>query len=196
MHQHIVRAFVFGTMIAGCSSNPDAAAGPSKSSGHRKAYVGLFGDQSVAVLDTVTNQVLKTIPISAPDGLVVTPDGKKVYVSSSDTGTVKVIESANDAIVSTIAVGAKPAGIAVTPDGSRVVVSVSGANEAVIIDVATDAVIAHDSVAAAHASCISADGHFAYVGSQATDAPAIVQIDLVGSSSARALSVDKSPRML
>src|SRR5713226_6577879 len=48
-----------------------------------KAYVGLFGDNSVAVLDLASNRVRKTIPIpTGPHGLVMTPDGKRVYASS------------------------------------------------------------------------------------------------------------------
>ena len=196
MYQQSICAFALLVIVAGCSSSSDPAAAPAASKPHRKAYVGLFGDQSVAVLDTVNNQVLKTIPVSAPDGLIVTPNGKKVYVSSTDTGTVKVIETANDTLAGTITVGAKPAGISVTPDGSRVVVSVGGESQAVIIDTATDTVIKHESVTAAHASCITADGRYAYIGSQAADAPAIVELDILGDTPARSFPVDKSPRML
>jgi YVTN family beta-propeller protein len=78
------------------------------------------------VLDTATNVVLKTIPVTAPDGLVITPDGKKVYVSSSDSGAVKVIGTDVDNVIGSIDVGAKPAGLAITPDGRHVVVSVGG----------------------------------------------------------------------
>src|SRR6266851_8160270 len=40
-----------------------------------KAYVGLFGDNAIAVLDTAKDQVTKTIPIpKGPHGLVITPD--------------------------------------------------------------------------------------------------------------------------
>jgi YVTN family beta-propeller protein len=196
MNQQSICSVAVLILFAGCSSNSDPSQPQQAASVHRKAYVGLFGDQAVAVLDTVTNQVLKTIPVTAPDGLIVTPDGAKVYVSSADTGTVKVITTADDEIASTIEVGAKPAGIAVTPDGSRVVVSVGGANEAVIIDTNTDAITKHVPVAAAHASCISADSHYGYVGSQATGAPAIVEIDLVGDAPLRSFPLDKSPRML
>src|ERR1700674_5737162 len=39
-----------------------------------KAYIGLFKDSAVAVLDTSSNKVMKTIPIPAgPHGLVATP---------------------------------------------------------------------------------------------------------------------------
>ena len=46
-----------------------------------KAYVGLFKDNAVAVLDTGTNQILSTIPVpTGPHGIVITPDGRWVYV--------------------------------------------------------------------------------------------------------------------
>src|SRR5260221_10988759 len=42
-----------------------------------KAYIGLYKDNAVAVLDTGTNQVLTTIKIpDGPHGLAITPDGK------------------------------------------------------------------------------------------------------------------------
>ena len=60
------------------------AAGP-------KAYVGLFKDDAVAVIDTTQNRVVATIPVpKGPHGLVVTPDGRKVYVSSDGASTVSV----------------------------------------------------------------------------------------------------------
>lgn len=199
MHHHLTiytAIFLFGA--AGCSSNSDmtAAAVAPPVNQNPKAYVGLFGDGQIAVLDTVTKQVVKKIPVTAPDGLIITPDGKKVYVSSTDTGSVKVITTSDDAIATSIDVGSKPAGIAVTPDGSRVVVSVGGANEAVIVDTSTDTIVKHVAVAAAHAACITADGRYAYVASQATDAPAVVEIDITGDVPARSMPVDKSPRML
>ena len=60
------------------------AAGP-------KAYVGLFKDDAVAVIDTSQNRVLTTIPVpKGPHGLVLTPDGRKGYVSSDGASTVSV----------------------------------------------------------------------------------------------------------
>ena len=48
-----------------------------------KAYVGLFKDNAIAVLDTGTNRVQGTVPVpQGPHGIVITPDGRKVYVSS------------------------------------------------------------------------------------------------------------------
>lgn len=161
-----------------------------------KAYIGLFGDSTVGVLDVDAQKIIKTLPVTAPDGLIVSPDGKKVFVSSTDTGTVVVIDTGSDEMSASIDVGPKPAGLSITPDGSLVVAAVGGADEAVIIDAASNAVLRHVTVGQAHASCITADGHYAFVGSQVTTAPAIVQIDLDGDSDAKTFPVDKSPRML
>lgn len=202
-----MRTFCEGTLSlvlltqACAMSDPAAQPQPAKAesvgmeSQHR-AYIGLFGDGAVGVLDLDAARIVKTIPVSAPDGLVVTPDGEKVFVSSTDTGTVKVIETADDALASSIDVGDKPAGLALTPDGKTLVVAVGGSDEAVIVDVNTDSVIRRVPVGQAHASCITADGHYAYVGSQVVSAPAIVKVDLARDAEPQTYAVDKSPRML
>ncbi len=196
MHKQFIGSVALLLFAAGCSSDSDAPAAGNPTSSNKKAYVGLFGDQAVAVLDTVTKQVLKTIPVTAPDGLIITPDGKKVYVSSTDSGKVVVIDTSDDTLATSVDVGSKPAGLAITPDGSLVVASVGGANEVVLIDTSTDTVTKHVPVPAAHAACITGDGHYAYVASQVTDAPAVVQVDLTGSAEPKTFPVDKSPRML
>jgi YVTN family beta-propeller protein len=72
----------------------------------KKGYIGLFGDGAVGVLDLETMKIIKTVPVTAPDGLVVTPDGKQVFVSSTDQGTVVVLSTADDSVTTSIDVGA------------------------------------------------------------------------------------------
>ena len=68
-----------------------------------KAYVGLFKDNAVAVFDTASNQVTRTIPIATgPHGLVATPDGRWVYASSDGDAVVSVIDTATDEVSKTI----------------------------------------------------------------------------------------------
>ena len=116
-----------------------------------KVYVGLFKDDAVAVIDTSTNKVLRTISVpKGPHGLVVTPDGAKVYVSSDGDSTVSVIDTATDRVVRSVDVGPNPHGLAIAPDGSRVLVSAWGANQALFIDTATDQIVGRVPVAQAH----------------------------------------------
>ena len=134
------------------TDSPSAARAP-------KAYVGLFKDDAVAVVDTAQNKVLGTIAVpKGPHGLVVTPDGRKVYVSSDGASTVSVIDTATDRVVTSIEVGANPHGLAVSGDGSRVLVLGWGSNRALIIDTATDRVSGEVPVAQPHNGTLSRDG--------------------------------------
>ena len=104
-----------------------------------KAYIGLFKDDAVAVFDTASEQVAKTIQVpSGPHGIVVTPDGGRVYVSSDGASTVSVIDTSTDEIVDSIEVGKTPHGLAITPDGSRVLVAGFGTDRVLSIDTSTD----------------------------------------------------------
>jgi YVTN family beta-propeller protein len=98
-----------------------------------KAYVGLFKDDAVSVIDTAQSKVFGTIAIpKGPHGLVMMPDGRKVYVSSDGASTVSVIDTTRDRVVTSIDVGANPHGLAMAGDGSRVLVSGWGSNRALV----------------------------------------------------------------
>jgi YVTN family beta-propeller protein len=162
-----------------------------------KVYVGLFKDDAVAVIDTSTNKVLRTISVpKGPHGLVVTPDGAKVYVSSDGDSTVSVIDTATDRVVRSVDVGPNPHGLAIAPDGSRVLVSAWGANQALFIDTATDQIVGRVPVAQAHNGALSADGRTAWVGSQQQGATALVRIDVPTQKEVARVPLDRTPRAL
>jgi YVTN family beta-propeller protein len=116
------------------------------------AYVGT-ADNTVAVIDTGTNRVVKTVALDFPPmSIAVTPDAKHVYVGGdkaglgTELGRVSVIETSHDTVVTTIPVPTNPAGIVVSPDGTRVYV-VCGVTDAIqvsvsVIDTATNVVVA------------------------------------------------------
>ncbi len=97
---------------------------PATGAAAPKAYVGLFKDSAVAVVDTATDRVVRTIAVPrGPHGLVVTPDGRKVYVSSDGVSALTVIDTGTDRVVGSIDVGATPHGLAMSRDGRRVLVA-------------------------------------------------------------------------
>ena len=162
-----------------------------------KAYVGLFKDDAVAVIDTAQNKVLSTISVhKGPHGLVVTPDGRKVYVSSDGASTVSVIDTAADRVVASIDVGANPHGLAVSGDGSRVLVSGWGSNRALVIDTATDRVIGEVPVTQPHNGTLSRDGRTGWVASQQQGGTALVRLDLAKWREAARVPLEKTPRGL
>jgi len=171
--------------------------GSLSAAGAPKAYVGLFKDDAVAVVDTAENKVLRTIAVpKGPHGLVATPDGRKVYVSSDGASTVSVIDTATDRVVASIDVGANPHGLAVSGDGSRVLVLGWGSNRALIVDTATDRVVGEVPVSQPHNGTLSRDGRTAWVASQQQGATALVRLDLTAWKEAARVPLDKTPRGL
>ena len=162
-----------------------------------KAYVGVFKDDAIAVIDTTTNRVVSTISVpKGPHGLVITPDGRKVYVSSDGASTVSVIDTITDQIVSSIDVGPNPHGLAISPDGRKLLVMGFGANQAIVIDTTSDRILGQIPVPLAHNGAISPDGQLAYVGSQQQGATAIDVLDLTEMKEIAKVPLDKTPRGL
>jgi YVTN family beta-propeller protein len=162
-----------------------------------KVYVGVFKDNAVAVIDTTTNRVLRTIPVqNGPHGLVMTPDGRKVYVSSDGASTVSVIDTATDQVVSSVDVGPNPHGLAVSPDGRMLLVMAFGAIPVIVIDTTNDRILNQIPVPLAHNGAISPDGRMAYVGSQQQGATAVAVLDLTAMKEVTKVPLDKTPRGL
>jgi YVTN family beta-propeller protein len=76
----LAAALVLLTALAwggGVSASSSMAAATAAS----KAYIGLYGNNSVGVIDTATGHVLRTIKVPAgPEAVIVTPNGRRVYV--------------------------------------------------------------------------------------------------------------------
>jgi YVTN family beta-propeller protein len=162
-----------------------------------KAYVGLFKDNAVAVVDTGTNRVLKTIPIPpGPHGLVATPDGRRVYASSDGASTVSVIDTATDTVAASIDVGKTPHGLAITPDGKYVLVAIFGTSEVAFIDTKNNQIVGRVPVAQPHNIAISPDGKQAYVAAQKDGATALVVLDIAKLDQVASIPVPKTPRAL
>lgn len=82
-----------------------------------RAYVST--ETGVAVIDTASGQVIRTIPDPAgPQGIAVSPDGKTLYVTNPNADGLWVINAAAGQVTARIPAGAEPYGVAVSPDGS------------------------------------------------------------------------------
>jgi YVTN family beta-propeller protein len=162
-----------------------------------KAYVGVFNDNAIAVIDTATNRVLTTIPVPVgPHGLVISPDGLRVYASSDGASTVSIISTVTDRVVSSIEVGKAPHGLAISRDGRQVLAAVFGTSQVVAIDTVRNQVVWRIPVGNPHNLAISPDGRTAYVAAQQPGATALVTLDLMTRRQAGAVLLDKTPRAL
>jgi len=98
----------------------------------RRVYVAAgTGEQhdKVAVIDTLTDVVAATIPVgSLPQGVALSRDGSRVFVSNYLSNNVSVIDTATNKVIFTVGNGtypgdAKPFGLAPSWDGSLIYVA-------------------------------------------------------------------------
>ena len=162
-----------------------------------KAYVGNFKDNTVSVIDTARAAVVGTIPVAdGPHGMLLSPDGKTLYVSGDGSSQVSVIDTATDRVVRSLAVGRAPHGLAQTPEGRRLLVGVYGEDRIAVFDTASASEVGSVSVAKPHTIAMRADGQRAYVASQAPGHFALVVIDMATLEPVHEIALDKPPRDL
>lgn len=94
------------------------------------------GDGFVSVFDIENNTFVAELFLQAastPNGLAITPDGSRVYITMS-TGTIFVVDTVTNSILTSFLApgGAQPYGIGITPDGHTAYVGLSSANVGVL----------------------------------------------------------------
>jgi YVTN family beta-propeller protein len=77
-------------------------------------YFGQSTGNHVFKIDLVNRRIVKEIPAGdAPHGVVVSPDGKFVYVTNLLTNDVSIIDTVSDAEIGRVTVGKMPNGISI-----------------------------------------------------------------------------------
>jgi YVTN family beta-propeller protein len=106
----------------------------------------------VQVIDTTTNLVIQTIPVGIfPRGVVVSPDGTRVYVSNlcatgglnCTPGSVSVIDAGANMVLTTVPGIPSPAAVVVNPTGTLLYVVTTpdtGPGSVSVVNTATNAV--------------------------------------------------------
>jgi uncharacterized repeat protein (TIGR02543 family) len=139
-----------------------------------KAYVPCDGAHEVAVVNLTTGLTESYIPVgTAPFFIAMSPDRSKAYVPNSagsggSTGTVSVIDTADDTVTATIPVGLAPVAVAFNPLGTTAYVAngtaSAGGNSVSVIDVATSTVTTTIPLAGVpYGVAVSPDGASVYV---------------------------------
>lgn len=132
---------------------------------------------AVAAIDTATNTVvgLASLPTAQARGMAITPDGARLYVSTSAANRVIVVGTAPMSVMATIPVGNFPLGVEISPDGSRAYVATYFSNAVSVIDTTANAVIATVPVGNNPRSArISPDGTRAYVANSGSSTVSVI----------------------
>jgi serine/threonine-protein kinase len=113
----------------------------------------------------------------SPRNLAITADSSRLYATNRDDDTVSVIDTATDAVVSTLqlAEGDGPEGIAVTPDGSTSFVVNHGSSTVAVIDNERGAPVRAIPVALSPTDVVVDEDGRAYVTSN--DGAAVLELD-------------------
>jgi YVTN family beta-propeller protein len=162
-----------------------------------KAYVAEFGSDDVAVIDSASNKVIKHIPIpKGAHGVVITPDGSRVFVSSDESSVISVINAQTDSIAGTIPTGKAPHGLAVSQDGSFVYAAIFGDNQVLQIDTRTLKVAKTLEAPQPHNLAISRDNKTLFVAAQQPGKTGIDEIDVASGKEVTFIATDTVPRSL
>ncbi|MEH3139710.1 MAG: Ig-like domain-containing protein [Mycobacterium kyogaense] len=153
-----------------------------------RLYVTDFDNGNITAVNTATRTVVGS-PISLGRwawGVVVSPDGKFAYATSSNAapgspGKVSIINTATNTVVGTIPVGASARGIALNSDATRAYVSNYGDGTVTVVNLTTNSVVGSPiSVGMRPVGvALSPDGSIAYVTRFADQTPLLVAIDTV-----------------
>ena len=100
-----------------------------------------------------------------PQGVAVSPDGARVYVTNISNDNVAVIDTATNTVLRTIRVGDFPQDVAISHDGSLANVTAMTGTAVSVIDTATDTIIATLPVSGSTGVAIRPDGNTIYVAS-------------------------------
>jgi YVTN family beta-propeller protein len=115
-------------------------------------YVNAENDGTVGMLDLVKNEMTGVITLGTPAeiadpktpikpmGLVLSPDAKKLYVSTGRGRKVFVIDTATNQIVSSFEAGQRPWGIGLSPDGKTLFTANGPGQDVSVIDTVTQTV--------------------------------------------------------
>jgi YVTN family beta-propeller protein len=96
-----------------------------------RLYVANGNSESISVIDTERNQVVRTIPLQpfndvrgiAPTALQVSADGKTLFVACGGINAIALVDTSSAGIKGLIPTGWYPNGLAIDPTGDRIAVS-------------------------------------------------------------------------
>ncbi len=102
------------------------------------AFVMNQGSSSVSVIDTATDQVVRTLQgegkLGTVNGAVANHAGTLLFIVDAKGGTVNVVDIATDKVRKQIAVGDGPEGIGISPSGNEIAACIEDDNRVTFID--------------------------------------------------------------
>ena len=121
-----------------------ACGGDHKHAASGRIYVSNQVDNTVSVIDGATHKSVATVRVGvSPAGMVVSPDGRFVYLANTGSSTVSVLNTDNNTVAKTIALprGSRPIGVALSPSGRYLYTADGGADRVSVLDTRRERVV-------------------------------------------------------
>lgn len=158
------------------NGTPPAAAHGAHQGMPGAAHAAMTTPGEVWAIDTATDTVVGKVRVGKhPAHVVVSPDGRWVYVTNGSDNTVSVVDAAAMKEVATIATGAFPHGIRLSPDGRQAYVANLKGGTVSVIDTASRQQVASIPVGRGPAQVgFTGDGRLAFVSLSQEDRVAVI----------------------
>jgi YVTN family beta-propeller protein len=143
----------------------------------KTAYASNAGSASVSIIDLASKQLKNVETGKRPEGSVLSPDERELYVVNRESAQIVVIDTAKGEVSGTIPTSKGPVRIGVTPDGSTLVYALMHDKKMGFADTKSRKEIATVDLGGAPVSLhLSPDGKRAYAASQDDDTVYIVSV--------------------
>jgi len=138
---HGNKAYV--TNWGGRRPTPDDITGPTSGSRAVVNPAGIASTGTVSVIDLASSKVTKEIEVDLhPCGMVLSPDGARLYVANANSDTISLIDTASDVVTDRwiarpsleLPFGSAPNAITVSDDGTSLYVALGGNNCIAVMD--------------------------------------------------------------
>jgi len=141
------------------------------------AYVSNSTSGTVAAIQIATGKTILIPTGKRPQGGVLSPDGRTIYLTNADSNTISLIDTAQRKATGEIKTGAGPNRVAITPDGKTLVYSLGAAHAAAFADAGTRRELQQIKLSGQPLSLtISRDGKWAFSGVQDKDKVHVIDV--------------------
>jgi YVTN family beta-propeller protein len=160
------------TPIANATTPPPGPESPEVSPRRRVlilalvAVIFIIGTESIMYRISKDSASVRTVPVGQqPQGVALSPDGHKLWVANSTSGTISVLDTASDTVTATLSVAAGPVNIAFSPDGRNAYVTDYKSATLVILNAASGDLVGQPIPVQSGpwGVAVTPDGHRAYV---------------------------------
>ena len=152
--------------------------GVSVSSNGAYVYVENYGNNTISIINSSTNKILKSIKRSyEPSGMAISPNGSYLYVSNSGNNTVSILNSSSLSVIKTIYHLFGPNGVISSLNGAYLYVTNFYNNSISIINLSTlDKVYTIHGMDGPDGIALSQNGNVVYVSNEYNNSLSIINI--------------------